>query len=68
MDVVDGVSLGSPAAPLYLSGARGGRHIVVKVIALCPQRKDISREDFEKYMRETHVPLLAMMRGCGGWF
>ena len=36
---------------------------MVKVIALCPRRKDISREDFEKYMRETHVPLLVKMPG-----
>ena len=36
---------------------------MVKVIALCPRRNDMSREDFEKYLRETHVPLLVKRPG-----
>jgi uncharacterized protein (TIGR02118 family) len=36
---------------------------VVKVIALLARRADMSREDFERYLRETHVPLLVKMPG-----
>jgi uncharacterized protein (TIGR02118 family) len=32
---------------------------VVKVIVLMPRRGDMSREDFEQYLRETHLPLAA---------
>jgi uncharacterized protein (TIGR02118 family) len=36
---------------------------VVKVIVLLPRRSDMSREDFERYMRETHLPLVVRMPG-----
>jgi uncharacterized protein (TIGR02118 family) len=36
---------------------------VVKVIVLLPRRSEMSREDFERYMRETHLPLVVRMPG-----
>jgi uncharacterized protein (TIGR02118 family) len=36
---------------------------VVKVVVLLPRRSDMSREDFERYMRGTHLPLVAQMPG-----
>jgi uncharacterized protein (TIGR02118 family) len=36
---------------------------MVKVIVLLPRRNDMSREDFERYLRETHQPLLVRMPG-----
>jgi uncharacterized protein (TIGR02118 family) len=30
---------------------------------LLPRRSEISREDFERYMQETHLPLVAQMPG-----
>ena len=34
---------------------------MVKVVVLLPRRTDMSREDFERYLRETHVPLLVKL-------
>src|SRR5690242_16712880 len=34
-----------------------------KVIVLLPRRNDMSREDFQQYLRETHSPLVARMPG-----
>jgi len=36
---------------------------VVKVIVLLPRRSDMSREDFERYLRERHLPLVVRMPG-----
>jgi uncharacterized protein (TIGR02118 family) len=36
---------------------------MVKVIVFLSRRTEMSREDFERYMRETHVPLLVRMPG-----
>ncbi len=36
---------------------------MVKVIALLPRRADLSREEFERYARETHTPLVARFPG-----
>jgi uncharacterized protein (TIGR02118 family) len=36
---------------------------VVKAIVLLPRRSDLSREDFERYMRETHLPLVVRVPG-----
>ena len=36
---------------------------MVKVIALLPRRADLSREEFERYARETHSPLVARFPG-----
>jgi uncharacterized protein (TIGR02118 family) len=36
---------------------------VIKVVVLLPRRSDISREDFERYMQETHLPLVTKMPG-----
>jgi uncharacterized protein (TIGR02118 family) len=36
---------------------------VVKAIVLLPRRSDMSREDFERYMRETHLPLVVRLPG-----
>jgi uncharacterized protein (TIGR02118 family) len=55
-------ALAGLAAPESQGQARR-RHIVVKVIVLLPRRSDMSREDFERYMRETHLPLVLRMPG-----
>jgi uncharacterized protein (TIGR02118 family) len=36
---------------------------VVKVIVLMPRRADMSREDFQQYLRETHLPLVTRLPG-----
>ena len=36
---------------------------MVKVIVLLPRRSDMSRDDFERHMRETHLPLVAKFPG-----
>jgi uncharacterized protein (TIGR02118 family) len=36
---------------------------MVKAIVLLPRRSDMSRDDFERYMRETHLPLVARIPG-----
>lgn len=36
---------------------------MIKAIVLVPRRIDMSREDFERYLRETHQPLLVKMPG-----
>jgi uncharacterized protein (TIGR02118 family) len=36
---------------------------VVKVVVLLPRRSDMSKEDFQRHVRETHVPLLARLPG-----
>jgi uncharacterized protein (TIGR02118 family) len=36
---------------------------VVKVIVLMPRRGDMSREDFQQYLRETHLPLVTRLPG-----
>ena len=36
---------------------------MVKVIVLLTRRHDISREDFERYLRETHLPLVVRIPG-----
>jgi uncharacterized protein (TIGR02118 family) len=36
---------------------------MIKVIVLLPRRSDMSRDDFERYMRETHLPLVAGIPG-----
>ena len=30
---------------------------MIKVIVLLSRRNDMSREDFQQYLRETHLPL-----------
>jgi uncharacterized protein (TIGR02118 family) len=36
---------------------------MVKVIVLMPRRGDMSREDFQQYLRQTHLPLAAKAPG-----
>jgi uncharacterized protein (TIGR02118 family) len=36
---------------------------MVKVIVLLPRRSDMSPEDFEQHLRETHLPLVTKMPG-----
>ena len=36
---------------------------MVKVIVLLPRRGDMSREDFQQYLRETHLPLVTKLPG-----
>jgi uncharacterized protein (TIGR02118 family) len=36
---------------------------VVRVIVLLPRRGDMSREDFQQYLRETHLPLVTKLPG-----
>ena len=36
---------------------------MVKVIVLLPRRGDMSREDFQQYLRETHLPLVTRLPG-----
>jgi hypothetical protein len=36
---------------------------MIKVMVLLPRRNDMRREDFERYLRETHQPLLVRMPG-----
>ncbi len=36
---------------------------MVKVIALLPRRSDMSRDDFERYVRQTHSPLATKLPG-----
>jgi uncharacterized protein (TIGR02118 family) len=36
---------------------------MIKAIVLAPRRNDMSREDFERYLRQTHRPLLVKMPG-----
>jgi uncharacterized protein (TIGR02118 family) len=36
---------------------------MIKVIVFAPRREDMSREDFERYCRETHLPLVMKMPG-----
>jgi uncharacterized protein (TIGR02118 family) len=42
---------------------QGEGDTVVKVVVLLPRRSDLSREDFERYLRDTHVPLLVRLPG-----
>jgi uncharacterized protein (TIGR02118 family) len=41
----------------------GRRLIVIKVIVLLKRRSDMSRDDFERYMRESHQPLVVKIPG-----
>ena len=36
---------------------------MAKAIVLLPRRADLSREEFERYARETHTPLVARFPG-----
>jgi uncharacterized protein (TIGR02118 family) len=36
---------------------------MVKVIVLLSRRSDMTRDDFDRYMRETHMPLVARIPG-----
>ena len=36
---------------------------MIKVIVLVPRRHDMSPEDFERHLRETHQPLLVKLPG-----
>jgi uncharacterized protein (TIGR02118 family) len=36
---------------------------MVKVVALLPRRAEMSRPEFEQYLRGTHLPLVASMPG-----
>jgi uncharacterized protein (TIGR02118 family) len=36
---------------------------MIKVVVLLPRRNDVSREDFQRYLRETHLPLVARIPG-----
>ena len=36
---------------------------MVKVIVLLPRRADMSREAFQQYLRETHLPLVTKLPG-----
>jgi uncharacterized protein (TIGR02118 family) len=36
---------------------------MVKVFVLLPRRPEMSRPDFERHLRETHLPLVAKMPG-----
>jgi uncharacterized protein (TIGR02118 family) len=36
---------------------------VVKVVVLLPRREGMSREEFERYWRERHLPLVAKIPG-----
>jgi uncharacterized protein (TIGR02118 family) len=36
---------------------------MVKVILLLPRRADMSREAFQQYLRETHLPLVTKLPG-----
>jgi uncharacterized protein (TIGR02118 family) len=50
-------------SPLRYLEAKRRRQIMVKVIVLLPRRSDMSREDFQQYLRETHLPLVVRMPG-----
>jgi uncharacterized protein (TIGR02118 family) len=39
------------------------RHVVVKVVVLLSRRDGMSREAFERYWRETHLPLVLRVPG-----
>lgn len=43
--------------------SQGEGDTVVKAVVLLPRRSDMSRENFERYMRATHLPLVAQMPG-----
>ena len=36
---------------------------MVKVVVLLRRRSDMGRENFERYMRETHLPLVVRFPG-----
>jgi uncharacterized protein (TIGR02118 family) len=36
---------------------------MIKVIVVLPRRNDMSREDFQRYLREIHLPLVARIPG-----
>lgn len=36
---------------------------MVKVVVLLPRRKEMDRQDFERYIRQTHLPLVVKMPG-----
>ena len=36
---------------------------MVKIVVLLPRREDMSREEFERYWRERHLPLVAKLPG-----
>jgi uncharacterized protein (TIGR02118 family) len=36
---------------------------MIKVIVVLPRRNDMSREDFQRYLREIHLPLVAGIPG-----
>jgi uncharacterized protein (TIGR02118 family) len=60
-----GASLGWPGRA-GISGSRGRRHTVIKVIVLLSRRSDMTREDFDRYLRETHLPMVVRMPGLRG--
>jgi uncharacterized protein (TIGR02118 family) len=36
---------------------------MIKAIVLLPRREDMDRKDFDRYFRETHLPLVVKMPG-----
>jgi len=36
---------------------------MIKVIVLLPRRNDVNREEFQRYLREIHLPLVAKIPG-----
>jgi len=36
---------------------------VVKVVVLLPRRSDMSSADFERHLRQTHIPMVAQLPG-----
>lgn len=36
---------------------------MLKVLILTRRRPDVSREEFERHLRETHLPLVAQLPG-----
>ena len=40
-----------------------GRPAVLKLMVLLPRRADLSREAFDRYLRDTHAPLVARLPG-----
>jgi uncharacterized protein (TIGR02118 family) len=44
-------------------GGVEGRPAVLKLMVLLPRRADLSREAFDRYLRDTHAPLVATLPG-----
>jgi uncharacterized protein (TIGR02118 family) len=67
-ELAEALSIDPRPAEMLLTGCAAlgllqGRHQMLKVIVLLRRREGLSREEFERYWRERHLPLVARIPG-----